>query len=77
MGTGQGYRTGTATTAVPRSKPRKLRFSGWGNARDDAAHYARLTSSLGPQLRPVRPPDGPKPPHIPGQIPLWGGEGMP
>jgi hypothetical protein len=51
---------------------RKLRFANWGNARDDALDYGRLAQLLGPRLHPVRPVVR-RPPHVAGQIPLWGG----
>jgi hypothetical protein len=51
---------------------RELRFPGWGNARDDARDYGRLATLLGPELRPVSPPqDGKKPWHIDGQLRFW------
>jgi hypothetical protein len=66
--------TRAATAALRPVKPRggKPRFAGWANARNDVADYGRLAELLGPRLLPVRPV-GRKPPHVPGQIPLWGG----
>jgi hypothetical protein len=53
---------------------RRWEYRDWGNARNDAADYGRLANLLDPELelRPARPV-GRKPPHIPGQLSLWGG----